>query len=159
MTRRLYSSASSRACSVGSASSTGSASTQSAAPGPGRRSRSAPGAPARSTAAGAPPGSRPTCSIVATHAVGRVAVGEPRGEQQLARRAGLGGVDDGLGRVVELDRHDHAGQHDEVGHGQDGELGGGQVATFGGDLSGTDSTLGSHPLFRCSSANTSPTRG
>ena len=52
-------------------------------------------------------------------AVDRVAVGQPRGQQQLAVRAGAGGVDDGAGVAVELDRHDHAGQHHQVGQRQD----------------------------------------
>ena len=59
------------------------------------------------------------------HAVGRVPVGEPRREQQpavlaLGRRR-LGGVDHGADVAVELDRHDHAGQHHEVGHGEQWE--------------------------------------
>ena len=56
------------------------------------------------------------------HAVRRVAVLEPRGDAA-ARPSllGAGGVDGGLGRLVELDRDHHAGQHDEVGHEQDGK--------------------------------------
>ncbi len=51
-------------------------------------------------------------------AVRRVAVGEARGEQQPPVGAGLGGLDHRAGVAVELDRHDHAGQHHEVGHGE-----------------------------------------
>ena len=55
------------------------------------------------------------------HAVRRVAVLEPRGDEQPAVAAGAGRVDGGLGGLVELDRHDHARQHDDVGDEQDGE--------------------------------------
>jgi hypothetical protein len=47
-------------------------------------------------------------------AVRRVTVLETRGEQQLTVRAGTGGVDGGLGGLVERDRDDHAGQDHEV---------------------------------------------
>ena len=100
-------------------SSTVSASTQRAAPVPGTPEPMRTRSPARSTAARAPPGSRPTCSMVATTPWVGVAVREPRGEQQLAVGAGLGGLDDRASVPVELDGHDHAGQHDEVGDGQE----------------------------------------
>ncbi len=66
MTTRLYSSASSRTWSVTSPSSTVSASTHSAAPAPVTPEPIRARSPARSTAAFTPPGSRPTCSMVAT---------------------------------------------------------------------------------------------
>ena len=37
---------------------------------------------------------------------------------------GLGRVDGGLGRLVELDRHDHAGQDDDVGEREHRQAGG-----------------------------------
>ena len=59
-------------------------------------------------------------------AVRRVAVLEPRGDEQPAVAAGARGVDRGLGGLVELDRHDHPGSttvsetkrtgSDEAGH-------------------------------------------
>ena len=52
------------------------------------------------------------------HAVGGVAVVEPRRDQQLAGLAGLGGVDCSAGGVVEFDRHHHSGQHDRLAHEQ-----------------------------------------
>ncbi len=57
------------------------------------------------------------------HAVGGVAVVEAGRDQQLGRavgRTGLGRLDGGLRGVVQCDRHDHAGQHDRLGHEQDG---------------------------------------
>ena len=55
------------------------------------------------------------------HAVRRVAVVEAGGDQQPAVAAGAGRVDGGLGGLVELDGHDHAGQDDEVGDEEHGE--------------------------------------
>ncbi len=55
-------------------------------------------------------------------AVGRVAVRQPGGDQQLAVGAGAGGLDRGASGVVQLDRHDHAGQDDGVGQGQHREF-------------------------------------
>ena len=55
------------------------------------------------------------------HAVRRVAILEPGGDEEPAIAARAGRVDGGPGRLVELDRHDHAGQHDEVGHEEDGK--------------------------------------
>jgi hypothetical protein len=52
------------------------------------------------------------------HAVGRVAVRETRGEQQPVVGPGLGGLDHRAGVAVELHRHDHARQHDQVRDGQ-----------------------------------------
>ena len=116
-TSRLYSSASSRAWSV-TVSSTGSTSTHRAAPGPVTPLPIRARAPALSTAPGPPPHEAADALDGRDHAVRRVAVLEPRGEQQLAVAAGAGRVDRGLGGLVERDRHDHAGQDDQVGQEQ-----------------------------------------
>ena len=56
---------------------------------------------------------------VATHAVRRVAVLEPRRDQQPSPSLRCaGGVDRGLRGLVELDRDDHAGQQHDVGEEQ-----------------------------------------
>ena len=52
------------------------------------------------------------------HTVRRVAVLQPRGDEQLTGIAGLRSVDGSLGGVVQRDRHDHSGQHDGVGNKQ-----------------------------------------
>ena len=76
------------------------------------------------------------------HAVRRVAVLEPRRDQEPAVAAGAGRVDRGLGGLVELDRDDHARQHDEVGDEQDGKtLVSDTVSSLSETLSDTDSTL------------------
>jgi hypothetical protein len=54
------------------------------------------------------------------HAVGRVAVLEPGCDEQPAVAAAAGRVDRGLAGLVELDRHHHAGQDDDVGDEEDG---------------------------------------
>ena len=66
-------------------------------------------------------------------AVRRVAVVEPRRDEQGAVTAGAGGVDRGAGGVVQLDRHHHAGQDDEVGDEEDGN-GTGHVRSTAGVL-------------------------
>ena len=77
------------------------------------------------------------------HAVRRVAVLEPRGHEEPAIAARAGGVDGGPGGLVELDRHHHARQHDEVGDEQDGKtLVGHGVLAFA-NLSDVDSTRAS----------------
>ena len=94
--------------------------------------------PARSTAAGAAAAQPADLLDGRHHAVRRVAVLEPGREQQLAVAAGAGGVDRGLGGLVERDRHDHAGQHHDVGEEQHRERG----------LSHTGSTSAGGPVFR-----------
>ena len=54
------------------------------------------------------------------HPVRGVAVLEAGGDEQGAVAVRAGGVHRGAGGVVELDRHDHAGQHDEISQEQDG---------------------------------------
>ena len=63
---------------------------------------------------------RPPADLVdrGDDAVRRVAVGQARGQQQPSVRAGLGRVDDRAAVAVQLHRHDHAGQHHEIGQGQ-----------------------------------------
>ena len=63
-------------------------------------------------------------------AVRRVAVLEPGGDQQPAVAAGAGRVDGGLRGLVELDGHDHARQHDEVGDEENGKAGGHECTPF-----------------------------
>ncbi len=55
------------------------------------------------------------------HAVRRVAVVAARGHQELVAPLAAGGVDGGLGGLVELDRDDHAGEQHGVGEEQHGE--------------------------------------
>jgi hypothetical protein len=57
------------------------------------------------------------------HAVRRVAILEPGGDQDAAVAAGAGRVDRSPGGLVELERHHHARKHDEVGDEQDGKAG------------------------------------
>ena len=74
--------------------------------------------------AGPPTGAQHSRGLAATepadlldgrhHAVRRVAVLEPGGDQELVVGAGRSGVNRCLGRLVELDRHDHARQQHDV---------------------------------------------
>ena len=82
------------------------------------------------------------------HAVGGVAVLEPGGDQDAAVAAGPGRVHRGLGGLVELERHDHAREHDEVGDEQDGESGVGHDVSLSETLSDDDSTSGAARVFR-----------
>src|SRR4051795_4623497 len=61
-------------------------------------------------------------------AVGGVAVLEPWGDKQSAVTAAARRVDRGPAGLVELDRHDHAGEDDDVGNEENRETSGGHVS-------------------------------
>ncbi len=64
-------------------------------------------------------GQPPDLLDLGDRAVDGIAVRQARGEQQLTLGAAVAGrIDDRLRGVVQFDRHDHAGQHDDVGERQ-----------------------------------------
>ena len=118
-TSALYSVASSRTRSSGSTSA------HEVGLDPQRRTGTGHAAADPGPATGAQHGGRCTAGEAAhlldrgDHAVGRITVAESRREQQITFAAAAGGVDGGLGGLVELDRHDHSGQYDEIGNEKD----------------------------------------
>ena len=124
MTRALYSLAELRTSSLsGVGSSSSSASTQRAVPGPETPAPILTRCSALITAAGSPVASRPICTMEASTAYDGVAVLETGGDEQAPVAVGAGRIHRGAGGVVELDRHHHAGQDDEIGQEKYGQSG------------------------------------